>query len=199
MAFRCLMMGCLFVLQYAIKLDGKVHQPVRIGFILELFGKMPPITRLWVIGNRPSVLPVFLRFSGFRAMPVHAVVRRSQFPTRFTGRVVAIGRAEHLHWRWSKDFSIYLLGCHIVLPRFQNVTLNPKWKLFKIAHVRARANFRRSYRRRRPIVIPQPYLFVWRTIPVSACEGRMPRKGPESSSPKLVWVEGQSFVRVGLL
>ena len=112
-----------------------------------------------VIGNRPSVLPVFLRFSGFRAMPVHAVVRSPQFPTRFTGRVVAIGRAEHLHWRWSKDFSIYLLGCHIVLPRFQNGTLNPKWELFKIAQVRAPANFRRSYRRRRPIVIPKPLPF----------------------------------------
>jgi len=88
-------------------------------------------------------------------MPVHAVVRSSQLPTRFTGRVIAIGRAEHLHWRWCKDFSIYLLGSHIILPRFQNSTLNPKWELIKIAQGRARANFRRSYRRRRPIVIPK--------------------------------------------
>jgi hypothetical protein len=37
------------------------------------------------------------------------------------------------------------------------------------------------------------HVSFWRTIPVSACEGCMLHKGQESSSRKLVWVEGQSF------
>ena len=41
--------------------------------------------------------------------------------------------------------------------------------------------------------------FVWRTIPVSACEGSMLHEGEESSSRKLLRVEGRSFEGVGLL
>lgn len=37
------------------------------------------------------------------------------------------------------------------------------------------------------------YKVLESTIQVSACEGRIPHKGKESSSRKLVWVEGQTF------
>jgi hypothetical protein len=45
--------------------------------------------------------------------------------------------------------------------------------------------------------IPQAPRFVRRTILVSACEGRMHHKGHESSSRKLVWVEGQNVAGWG--
>jgi hypothetical protein len=43
------------------------------------------------------------------------------------------------------------------------------------------------------VCFPQVQSLRCRTIPVSACEGCMHHKGQESSSRKLVWVEGQSF------
>jgi len=106
----------------------------------------------------------------------------------------------------SKLFCIQIYGCaargteRAVGPHGSFTSPNtlercPTWRLLKIAQVSEYKCAAES-----PLLLgsgsvcfPQIQYFRWRTIPVSACEGCMLHKGQESSSRKLVWVEGQSF------